>query len=368
MSNIEWTDATWNPVIGCTPVSPGCLNCYAASMAIRLEGMAKKKPNGYEPRHRKDHERSIGNGSDTDVPDDQRTVRIAQVRAGRAVFTGDVRCLPDRINEPMKWRKPRRVFVNSMSDLFHEDVPLEFVDRVFAVMAWCPRHTFQVLTKRPERMAAYMGDRETLERIQMHAGVGGPEPWPFPNVWLGTSVERQQEADDRIPHLLRCPAAVRFLSCEPLLGPVDLHLDREYLIDVMDLDDEREAGRRGTYPFRSAPPWARTRRRHLIHWVIVGGESGPGSRPCDVEWIRGIVKQCKDAGVPCFVKQLGARIVLRNDSHDEWPRGGDELIYDHEGPGWTYQGEKHEARLRDPKGGNPQEWPEDLRVREWPQC
>lgn len=356
MSAIEWTDETWNPVIGCTPVSPGCLNCYAATMAHRLQHM--KQATDYAPR-------VVDN-----IPA-RPPIRIAEVKNGRAVFSGEVRCLPHKLDEPLHWRTPRRVFVNSMSDLFHEAVPFEFIDRAFAVMALCPRHTFQLLTKRPERMAEYL-DGYSLTRKAAIRKAGddftdfAPGPTiPLPNVWLGASVERQNEADERIPHLLRCPAKFRFLSCEPLLGPVELS---EWIFC-----DECRVGQwgRGAIddPLSNAAggrPW-RECRCAKIDWVIVGGESGPHARPCDVAWIRSIVKQCQDAGVPCFVKQLGARVFVRNDKFSEWPRDGDGLEYDPSGPGFHYQGEHVEVHTVDPKGGDPSEWPADLRVRQFPE-
>ncbi|MBY0261094.1 MAG: phage Gp37/Gp68 family protein, partial [Phycisphaerales bacterium] len=161
-TGIEWTERTWNPVVGCTPVSPGCLNCYAATMARRLEAMGRPE---YAARRIDSGGRDV-TGLDGLQDEGDRIVRIAEVRGGRAVFTGDVRTLPERLTEPLGWRKPARVFVNSMSDLFHEAVPFDFIDRVFAVMALCPRHTFQVLTKRPGRMAEYLSDLESLfERV-----------------------------------------------------------------------------------------------------------------------------------------------------------------------------------------------------------
>jgi protein gp37 len=335
MSNIEWTDEVWNPVVGCSPVSPGCLNCYAATMARRLDGMGKR---GYGPVD---------------------GVRIAEVRGGRAVFTGSVRCVPEALGKPLSWRAPRKVFVNSMSDLFHEEVPFEFVDRVWAVMALSPQHTFQVLTKRPERMAEYLaGELQPYRVLQAAHKIVEPSqargwPWksyvamharwhrdgtdrskPPPNVWLGTSVEDQVRADERIPHLLRCPAAVRFLSCEPLLGEVNL-----WWLNAFD---------EGWGP-AGAP-------RERIDWVIVGGESGKDARSCDVAWVRSIVAQCKAAGVPCFVKQLGAwpREAVPADG---WPSGVLRGIDDQAGSFLS---------LKDGKGGDPEEWPEDLRVRDFP--
>ncbi len=405
MSKIEWTEKTWNPVIGCTPVSPGCLNCYAARMALRMQ--ANPATPAYHPRERAERGGGPGDarlegvwcrcGGEVWYQDmwtrgkaskelrweafcrdcktcdcngysslramkqespafwgDHKTIRIAEVRNGHPVFTGEVRCLEERLADPLRWRKPSMIFVNSMSDLFHESVPFAFIDKVFAVMALCPKHTFQVLTKRPERMAEYLA-RPWAEDGDRWLQAVGPLPancldwpmsdirYPLPNVWLGTSVENQKAADERIPHLIKCPAAVRFLSVEPLLGPVDLS---QYL---WAMDGARRHG-----------------RLNALHWVIVGGESGPGARPCDVGWIESVVKQCADAEVPCFVKQLGARIRIPNDSHSRWPREGDGLIYPVDQPGWSYQGELHEVQLNDRKGGDPLEWPEALRVREMP--
>lgn len=336
MSNIEWTDRTWNPVIGCTPVSPGCLNCYAAAMARRLEAMGKAD---YAPR---EVEAVMGTPYDPHTP--AKTLRIAEVRGGRAVFTGEVRTLAHRLTEPMKWRKPCRVFVNSMSDLFHEAVPFEFIDRVFAVMRVARQHTYQILTKRPDRMAEYLRQRPSgwmFDYPKGHALEGKgfvPVEWPLPNVWLGTSVEDQKAADERIPHLLRCPARVRFLSCEPLLGPVDFSafFGGPYVGSPGDkVHDNYNLG---------------------INWVIVGGESGPRSRPCEVGWVRSIVRQCKDASVPCFVKQLGANVV------------GDPPVppVRNEATGSTTYTVQEVFEVNDRKGGNPSEWPEDLRVRQMP--
>lgn len=356
MSNIEWTDTTWNPVVGCTPVSPGCLNCYAATMARRLEAMHRPEYVGLTVK-RKGSTRAAG-------PEDA-TPATAVGKVSRDVFNGTVRTLEDRLADPLHWRKPRRVFVNSMSDLFHEDVPFEFIDRVFAVMNATgirlpipedvtkakPWHTYQVLTKRPDRMAEYLLSRSGKFRLGQHPLFRcrdlfcgqGPDlmnasavfQWPLPNVWLGTSVEDQPRADERIPHLLKCPAAVRFLSCEPLLGPVDI---------------------RGFWTDAAGPNL----------WVIVGGESGAHARPCDIQWIRWIVSQCNVGDVPCFVKQLGAA-----------PKRSDEGCEECQGTGrdpdvgrCPFCTGGHilggTMKLRDAKGGDPSEWPEDLRVREMP--
>jgi len=342
-TNIEWSDETWNPVRGCTKVSAGCTNCYAMRQAHRFSGAGKP----YEG--------------------------LTQIVKGKGPqWTGAVRTVPELLWEPLRWRKPRRVFVNSMSDLFHEDVPAGFIAHVFAVMAAAPRHEFQILTKRPARMALLLNDPSFWASVWGH----GMEHWwgtedlarsdeigpdhPLPNVWLGTSVEDQAAADERIPHLLRTPAAVRFLSCEPLLGPVNLE--------------------------RNARPWgaggASARWLALLHWVIAGGESGPGARRCDVAWIRTLVDQCRAAAVPVFVKQVGAYVVDRNDAgfdadlewetdtgiptfRSAWPEPV-EVEHDINGFREEYQGAPVRVHLIDRKGGNPNEWPGDLRVREFP--
>jgi len=247
---------------------------------------------------------------------------------GHRTFNGKINLDSDAITIPLRWKKPRRIFVNSMSDLFHERSTFEFIDMVFAVMALCQQHTFQVLTKRPKRMAEYLqrtgksieflesAAREigyTFKFTDLDGRTHGMVPWPIPNIWLGTSVEDQQTADSRIPHLLDCPAAVRFLSCEPLLGAINLRLFST-------------GGLLNT------------------HLVIVGGESGPCARQCHVDWIRSIINQCKNTNVPVFVKQLGANPVLGFD-------GGISL----------------KDLIKDRKGGNPEEWSNDLRVREMPE-
>jgi protein gp37 len=373
-TKIEWAEATWNCLVGCTPVSAGCLNCYAAGDVWRHSHPCKTGPRAGQPNH-------------------PAFVGLTVKRNGRAVFNGQVRMLEDKLTVPLKRKKATRWFVNSLSDLFHESVPFEFIDRVMAVAALCPQHQFLVLTKRAERMAEYLNDPSLHQRIHeaVKAALGYDNPkrpainradLPLPNVWLGTSCEDQAAADARIPHLLRCPAAVRFLSCEPLLGPIDLALDRELLTDKMDADPKRQARFRGRYPFPGLPSEHRTLRKHAIDWVIVGGESGHGARACTVEWVRSIVGQCRDAGVACFVKQLGAKALMNYYEAKDWyeATGFDWLdlkIYAH---GWNdslYEWKPERdgqpptdslahIEMRDRKGGNPDEWPEDLRVREMP--
>lgn len=262
-SAIEWTDATWNPLVGCTHVSPGCDHCYAARQA---------------------------SGRLRDLP----------VYSGLAVdgrFTGEVRYLPERLEQPLRWRRPRRIFVNSMGDLFHRDVLAQmhlegapFLAEVFAVMAMAKRHTFQVLTKRPQLMAAVL--TTALFRLEVNAALlrrgvsvmpgGFDSPWP-PNMWLGTSIESDAYAW-RADHVRDTPAALRWLSLEPLLGPLPS-------LDLTDID-----------------------------WVVVGGESGPSARPMHPAWARDIRDQCVAAGIPFHFKQWGAWEPVEPvyvDDHDD---------------------------------------------------
>lgn len=279
MSKIEWTDITWNPVVGCTKVSEGCRHCYAERMSARLAAMADADFWKDRDPGRKHHYQDV-----------------VQYRAAKPLpqWNNQVRCIDDALTDPLHWRKPRRVFVNSMSDLFHEDVPDAFICEVWNVMRACPQHTYQLLTKRPERMAdlvprlrfdgtrsgwVYLTDRAENIHDGYALGHGVNGCTGLPNVMLGTSVEDQATADARIPHLLRCPAAVRFLSVEPLLGAVD---------------------------FRKVPGFNRVGMDVRNWWVIVGGESGPDARPMHPDWVRSIRDKCQAAGVPFFFKQWGA--------------------------------------------------------------
>ena len=238
-TKIDWCDEVWNPVTGCTKISPGCDHCYAERMAKRLAG------------------------------------RCGYLKNNPFKIT----LHPERLSIPLRWRKPRRIFVNSMGDLFHEQVATQWVDDVLEVIAACPHHTFMILTKRPKNID------EKLYGIKATHGcrvLGGGDY--LPNLWLGVTVENQMMADQRIPVLLRVPAAKRFVSIEPMLGPVEIpHLVRPY----------------HRLPF-SYPHW--------IDWVICGGETGPGARPMMSEWVESLRDQCVDAGVPFFFKGWGTAL------------------------------------------------------------
>jgi protein gp37 len=262
---IEWTDSTWNPLRGCSRVSDGCRNCYAEKVAGRFSGAGLP----YEG--------------------------LARMVNGQAQWTGKIDLVEKHLEDPLKWKEPRRIFVNSMSDLFHPSVSDEWIDSIFAVMALCPQHTFQVLTKRPSRMRRYLSEAEMSIRDDIKFEKAAETlQWPLANVWLGVSVENQRAADERIPLLLQTPAAVRFASCEPLLGAV--RLDRigeepEGYLNAMAAVIHCDG--RGTKSITG------------IDWVICGGESGPDARPMHPDWARLLRDQCKAAAVPFFFKQWG---------------------------------------------------------------
>lgn len=282
-TKILWTDETWQPVVGCSKVSPGCDNCYAERMAFRVHNMAwargqTKLFNKYDP-----------------------------IITGKGKWTGKTTCDESTLDKPLHWKKPRRIFVCSMGDLFHESVPFEFIDKVMAVIALCPQHTFQVLTKRPERMAEYFNSRkpdvnggnilvEQKHLCKLNLG-GKPVVFPYRNLWLGVTAENQEQADKRIPILLQIPAAVRFVSIEPMLGAVDL---KEALWGcptvLQGKCDPDTADSCNACPDCTEKP--------NLDWVIVGGESGPGARWCPLGNTRSVVGQCQDAGVPVLVKQI----------------------------------------------------------------
>lgn len=382
-TKIEWCDLTWNPVRGCQRVSPGCANCYAEGQANRF----KKPGQPYEGLVKL-------NGK------------------GRPVWTGRARGVPGKLAAPLSWRRRAaarirlmeatarandnatkalaglpgtkwvrsgvrasapgrlRVFVNSMSDLFHEDVSNEFIAAVFGVMAACRDIDFLVLTKRPARMARwfdwvihdgsmgyytwqalreYAATRGVDER-KLDEAMGSPWPWPLPNVHLGVSVEDQQRADERIPLLLQCLAAVRWVSAEPLLAPVDfsrwLNASKRFRGVPQVAGQTVRCKRQYGLENRTAP---------TLDWLVCGGESGPRARAYDLAWACSLIEQCKNAGTPVFHKQLGTGrrhgptgSKMREQPWDEAPAT----------PGaWVY---KH------PKGADISEWPPELQVREFP--
>jgi protein gp37 len=287
-TGISWTDATWNPLRGCSRVSEGCRNCYAEMIAARF------------------------------CQPGQAYHGLANPRTGK--WTGEVALVESALDQPVRWKKPRRIFVNSMSDLFHEKVADEWIDRIFSVMAAAKQHTFQVLTKRPERMLAWFNEPG---QDAEHCADMMDAPWPLPNVWLGVSVEDQKTADERIPLLLQTPAAVRWVSYEPALGPVDFS---------------------GNW-LRCGKPAVHAHCNPHLNWIVVGGESGGKARLFDPRWAMAVRDQCRKAGVAFYMKQLGDHPVY------PYPESGSMLIP------W-----KPKKR----GGSDPAEWHESLRVQEFP--
>lgn len=294
---IQWTHVpgykgeTWNPTTGCTRVSPGCDHCYAFQL--------------HDQRHV-----AWKRGRFDSAPEQYRQP------------FSTVQLLEARLTEPLRARKPRAYFVDSMADLFHEDVPDDYLTRVWSTMRQCPQHIFMVLTKRPERMREFVTNFQRFREVDPVV-----EPTVLPNVWLGVSAEDQERADARIPLLLDTPAAVRFVSAEPLLGPIDFTGGREGTFDLLSNID-----------FELLEPWPDDPPQ--LDWVIVGGESGPHARPFDLAWARSIRDQCAAAGVAFFMKQIGqGPLVTASD---------------------------RVAVVRRGHNGDPALWPEDLRVREWP--
>jgi protein gp37 len=309
-TGIDYLDATWNPIImRCDRVGTGCANCWHLPMAKR---------HAANPTRPESH---------------------------RAAYSGGPFVLSETaLTLPMKWKKPRRIGVQFMGDLYHKDVPFEWIDRVKAVEALCPQHTFIELTKRPERMAEYLSDRESwvaqavmardyADGVDFDASDASLSAWPLPNVHLGTSIENQEAADERIPHLLKCPAAVRFLSVEPMLGPINLtpHMTEITRSTATEVDETI-----------------------LIDWVIVGGESGPNARPMHTDWVRSIRDQCQAAGVAFFFKQWGEwRPLSTVGGRQELPFG--EYILptaDHPGFGFAKVGKAKAGRLLDGREWN----------------
>jgi protein gp37 len=329
-SSIEWTEATWNPLLGCSRVSPGCDSCYAINTAtIRAGNPHPRVAAAFEG--------------------------LTERRDGRLDWTGRINLLPERLTQPMSWRKPKRIFVNSQSDLFHADVPDEYIAKVFAVMALVPQHTFQLLTKRHARMRSLLNShawwtRFSIEVAEMRkAGqsiaydADGPH---LPNLWLGVSVEDQKWADIRIPALLDTPAAVRWISAEPLLGPVDLS---EYL-------DCQEYKELEYVPGTGNVAWYGPK----LGWIVCGGESGPGARPMHPDWARGLRDQCAEASVPFFFKQWGNWVApneMPPDTFMDWDVENGTSAYDRDQP-WRV-GKKRAGRLLD--GRTWDEYPEPSR-------
>jgi protein gp37 len=308
-TNIEWCDHSWSPWRGCTKVSEGCAHCYAETLSKRNPAVLGEWGKG-KPR----------------------------VKA-------------KNWNDPVKWdrdarlrselnlegsRTGRPTVFPSLCDPFDEEVPIEWLADFLQLIHDTPHLDWLLLTKRPElwatRLRQVIALPDGADRTLAIAWFNGTPP---ANVWLGTSVENQKWADQRIPELLKIPAKVRFLSVEPLLGPINTawFIGRDGWTDGLGVDH--------------------------VHWVIVGGESGPGARPCNVEWVRAIVRQCRAAGVPCFVKQLGAFVTSDNVNMDDWP---DDTVLAGHGEGFAAA----RAILNHPKGGDPAEWPDGLLVREFP--
>lgn len=291
-TGINWTDETWNPIVGCSRISSGCKNCYAADAA--------------------------------------RAPRLQQFPQYQAVkeWNGSIAFVESAIAKPLKWKKPRKIFVCSMSDLFHENVTDEMRDKVFAVMSLCPQHTFQVLTKRPKNALRYLSIQGRAGEIGLVADrmaiaqksggcptesdkvLGMGESWskfkglPLPNVWMGVTVENQKMAEERIPLLLKIPAAKRWLSMEPLLEGVSLN--GEGMIDAATAFLEDCLHTKYYDPYRHIGAWEDFNFLKAIDWVVVGGESGRNARPCDINWVESIVDQCQEEKVPVWVKQMGA--------------------------------------------------------------
>lgn len=259
---ISWTEETWNPLRGCSRISEGCRNCYAEAVAARFSGK------------------------------DQPYEGLAKSTKDGGRWTGKVVLVEDKLEQPLRWKRARRLFVNSMSDLFHETLSDLTISRIFDVMLKAPHHTYQTLTKRADRMHEYLSTSKHLPTLPK-------------NIWLGISVENQKAAEERIPFLLKSPAITRWLSIEPMLGPIVLK-----------------------------PEWLMG-----VDWVVVGGESGPDSRPFDINWARAIIAQCKMAGVAVFFKQYGSAAMEA-------------------GVPLEYKG----------KGSEPEDWPKDLQIRNYPEA
>lgn len=286
-TKIEWCEETWSPVIGCSKVGPACLNCYAARMATRL-------------------------AANPQTPD------YKGIAAG-GEWSGEARCLPHRLGQPLRWRKARRIFVCSMSDLFHPSVPFEFIAAIFSVMAACPQHEWMILTKRPERMRAWFAwanyhydgmnttesvfdakTRDEMTKLWVDRDLGNL-PWPLPNVMLGATIWDQSSADSAIPVLLDTPAEKRFVSVEPMLGEIDIRYPRSIWPKGPDYCcSGRDCGCLG---IPTEPPLTIDLNGNRIDLVIAGAETGPGKRPMGINWVRNLRDQCVDLGTSFFFKK-----------------------------------------------------------------
>lgn len=363
-TSIEWTEKTWNPLRGCSPVSPGCKNCYAERIAARFSGPGQPFE-GFAKWRTKSGAQDIA----------QEDLHLWAPGEREPAWTGKTALIPKKLIEPLSWTGRHRVFVNSMSDLFHEGFTFAEIATVFSIMA-IGRHTYQILTKRIDRALEFFAWME--QREDQNLGTLGdlyglhvspmrmPEEtfdddrhpadddleaiydagWPLDNVWLGVSAENQRFYDERVPMLLRCPAAKRFVSYEPALGEVKLGLHKNsaavagHCVDINgDWWHEPGTCRDPICGGRCCAP--------VIDWVIVGGESGHEARVFDVAWARSVVEECKAAHVPVFVKQLGAK--------PQDARSGDQYVF-----------APVPLRLKSKKGGDIEEWPADLRIREFP--
>jgi len=259
MTKIEWTNETWNPIIGCSKISEGCQNCYAEKMAFRLTHMP--------------HTDYYSFVLDDNKEDDTEKFKYVPEWNGRTHF------VESALQKPLKWKKPRMIFACSMGDLFHESVPFEWIDRVFETIVLNPQHTFQILTKRPERMLEYF--KQIAFRVPI-------------NAWLGVTVENQEQLIKRVPKLLSIPAAKRFVSCEPLLSGLDFY--------GMQMGNELYNCLNGVGDISTSLTGLTGDK---LDWVIVGGETGPKARKLQTSWVLNIKNQCKDAGVPFFFKSWG---------------------------------------------------------------
>jgi protein gp37 len=344
-TGISWTDATWNPIRGCSRVSEGCRHCYAERQALRITRFDRGlgKPEG----------RGAYDGLVHEV-------------AGEARWTGQVRLVPELLDQPLRLRRPRRIFVNSMSDLFHESLSEDAILAVFVTMARAQRHTFQVLTKRPARMRAVLakwqsGGLTLREGVTLREGSGAM----LPNVWLGVSAEDQATLDARVPDLLRCPAAVRWVSLEPQLGPIDTgrYLGSPWFCPYCSWSGDEPAFSAFSWESAAFCPKCHTEceaRTERLDWIVQGGESGPGARPFDLAWARTTRDQCREAGTAYYLKQLGAQPKStdgRSYADLGYPEG---VQFTGNGKGWLYHHLKHRS------GADPAEWPEALRVQEFP--